>query len=411
MKLNSKFSPKFLSLVVVLLLGAGVWGQTGQEGFPFNPESEFQAFLEKTTYERFLEEENIPVYVGWSANLYELELKPWKRHGERISGAYVNLEGTGGAVDNYLMQIEPGASTKAERHIYDEHTFILAGEGETHIWRDVDPENKAVIHWRKGSVFAPPLNTWHQHFNTGSEPALLAVETALPLVLDVFRNRDFIWNNTFDFKDRYAGQINYFDPENSINYRPTTEHHSLSIVNLVRNVWTMRLFNAGQGYKDIDRHLVLSDSSLPAHVEQFPFGTYERAHRHNAGATIILLSGTGYSLLWPNSLGPTPWKDGKGDQVERVNWEPGVLFAPNQSPLEGYRKMVWVVAKLDATHWNPDHPDQGLEVFTADQFRKANPGVPVRVLLLDAPITHYGHIERPRQVAGALMAAAGWLSH
>ena len=87
------------------------------------------------------------------------------------------------------------------------------------------------------------------------------------------------------------------------------------------------------------------------------------------------------------------------------------LFAPNQSPLEGYRKMVWVVAKLDATHWNPDHPDQGLEVFTAGQFRKANPGVPVRVLLLDAPITHYGHIERPRQVAGALMAAAGWLSH
>ncbi len=199
MKTITKFSPGILSLVVVLLLGAGVWGQSGQEGFRFNPESEYQAFLEKTTYERFLDEENIPVYVGWSANLYELELKPWKRHGENISGAYVNLEGTGGAVDNYLMQIEPGASTKAERHIYDEHTFILTGEGETHIWRDADPENKAVIRWRQGSVFAPPLNTWHQHFNNGSEPALLAVETDLPLVLDVYRNRDFIWNNTFDF--------------------------------------------------------------------------------------------------------------------------------------------------------------------------------------------------------------------
>jgi len=328
MKTITKFSPKFLSLVVVLLLGAGVWGQSGQEGFRFNPESEYQAMMAKTTYERFLDEENIPVYVGWAANLHELELKPWKRHGENISGAYVNLEGTGGAVDNYLMQIEPGASTKAERHIYEEHTFILTGEGETHIWRDADPEKKAVIRWRQGSVFAPPLNTWHQHFNTGSEPALLTVESDLPLVIDVFRNRDFIWNNSFDFEDRYAGQINYFDPENSINYRPTTEHHSLSVVNLVRNVWTMRLFNAGQGYKDIDRHLLLSDSSLPAHVEQFPFATYERAHRHNAGATIILLSGTGYSLLWPNSLGPTPWKDGNGDQVEHVPWGPGVLFVP-----------------------------------------------------------------------------------
>ncbi|MCH7569808.1 MAG: hypothetical protein IH919_04460 [Deltaproteobacteria bacterium] len=55
MKTITKFSPRIFSLVVVLLLGVGVWGQTGQEGFPFNPESEFQAFLEKTTYERFLE--------------------------------------------------------------------------------------------------------------------------------------------------------------------------------------------------------------------------------------------------------------------------------------------------------------------------------------------------------------------
>ncbi len=47
MKLNTKFSPKFLSLVVVLLLGAAVWGQTGQEGFRFNPESEYQAMMEK----------------------------------------------------------------------------------------------------------------------------------------------------------------------------------------------------------------------------------------------------------------------------------------------------------------------------------------------------------------------------
>ncbi len=70
-----------------------------------------------------------------------------------------------------------------------------------------------------------------------------------------------------------------------------------------------------------------------------------------------------------------------------------------------------MVAKLDATHWNPDHPEKALEVFTAEQFRKANPGVPVRVLLLDAPITHYDHIERPRQVAGTLVAAAEWLSH
>lgn len=212
--------------------------------------------------------------------------------------------------------------------MYDENLLVLSGEGETHIWREAAPEKKAVIRWKKGTLFVPPLNTWHQHFNKGSEPARIVAETTLPLIMDIYRSNDFVFNNPFDFTDRYNSEPDYFDPENSVNYGPTTDHHSLSVVNLVRNVWTTRLFNAGQGYKDIDRHFNMSESSIGSHVEQFPVGTYERAHYHNAGATIVLLTGTGYSLLWPSSVSDTPWKDGKGDQVHRTNWESGVLFVP-----------------------------------------------------------------------------------
>ena len=88
----------------------------------------------------------------------------------------------------------------------------------------------------------------------------------------------------------------------------------------------------------------------------------------------------------------------------------GDLFAPSRVPLEGYRRMVWVVAQLDANHWNREEPEESLEVFTAERFRKANPDTPIRVLLLEAPITHYGHIERARQVSGALLAATEWVS-
>ncbi len=324
---------KILSLLLVptLLLWGSVWAQEGAEGYRFRPESEYQSLGEQTAYERFLGTEELPVYTGWAANTFTLDVKPWKRHGKGVSGAYVNLEGTGGAVDNWVMEIAPGAATKPIRHMYDENVLILTGEGETHIWRESAPDKKAIIHWRKGTLFAPPLNAYHQHFNKGSEPARLAAETALPLILDIYRNRDFVFNNPFDFQERYASQPDYFDPENSVNYGPNTNHHSLSIVNLVRNVWTMRLFNAGQGYKDVDRHLNMSSSSIGSHVEQFPVGTYERAHYHNAGATIVLLSGTGYSLLWPSAIGDTPWKDGKGDQVHRTNWESGVLFVPPTS--------------------------------------------------------------------------------
>jgi hypothetical protein len=31
------------------------------------------------------------------------------------------------------------------------------------------------------------------------------------------------------------------------------------------------------------------------------------------------------------------------------------------------------------------------------------------VALFDAPITHYGHIERPKEVAGGMVAALKWL--
>ena len=313
-------------LILALLLGGNI--ALAQDNFPFQPDSEYQERGKTTAYERFLERENIPVYTGWAKQMYTAPVKPWKRHGTGVSGAYANLEGTGGSVDNWVMEIAPGATSKPVRHMYDENLLVLSGEGETHIWREAAPEKKAVIRWKKGTLFVPPLNTWHQHFNKGSEPARIVAETTLPLILDIYRSNDFVFNNPFDFPERYNSEPDYFDPENSVNYGPTTDHHSLSVVNLVRNVWTTRLFNAGQGYKDIDRHFNMSESSIGSHVEQFPVGTYERAHYHNAGATIVLLTGTGYSLLWPSSVSDTPWKDGKGDQVHRTNWESGVLFVP-----------------------------------------------------------------------------------
>ena len=86
----------------------------------------------------------------------------------------------------------------------------------------------------------------------------------------------------------------------------------------------------------------------------------------------------------------------------------GDLFTTMRAPVTGYKKMIWTVAKLDDGHWHED-PAKARELQVADQFRKANPGIPIRVLLFDVPITHYGHVERPRQLAGGLVAALSWL--
>jgi len=85
------------------------------------------------------------------------------------------------------------------------------------------------------------------------------------------------------------------------------------------------------------------------------------------------------------------------------------LFSGNHSVLRGYRKMAWVVGKWDRGHWHKESPQKARELTIADQFRMHNPGVDVRILVLDMPLTHYGHIEAPREVAGCLLVAAGWV--
>ena len=85
------------------------------------------------------------------------------------------------------------------------------------------------------------------------------------------------------------------------------------------------------------------------------------------------------------------------------------LFITNRAPLTGYKRMVWLVARLDNGHWNYRNPERAAEVQVANEFRKLNPQAAIRVAAFDAPMTHYGHIERPKQLAGGLVAALKWL--
>jgi hypothetical protein len=85
------------------------------------------------------------------------------------------------------------------------------------------------------------------------------------------------------------------------------------------------------------------------------------------------------------------------------------LFSTMSPPLKEYRKMVWVVGRLDDGHWDAQ-PEKAREWNLAQRFRRENPGAAIRVLLVDAPISHYGHIERPKQLAAVLVGAVKWAS-
>ncbi len=83
------------------------------------------------------------------------------------------------------------------------------------------------------------------------------------------------------------------------------------------------------------------------------------------------------------------------------------LFSTNRAGLTGYRKMLWLVAKLDSHARMRDGIPS--EARMANEFRKENPGAAIRVGLFDVPMTHFGHVERPKGVAAGLVAGLKWL--
>ena len=61
----------------------------------------------------------------------------------------------------------------------------------------------------------------------------------------------------------------------------------------------------------------MAKGSMNSHISQFPVGTYKKAHAHGPGAYVIVMSGEGFSLMWP-----------EGEKPRRYEWREGTLITP-----------------------------------------------------------------------------------
>ena len=154
--------------------------------------NEASAYSAKSPYEIYQEWEGIPVEKGFIVpDLLALELGDWQRSGGKA--AFVNQDGAGGMCDAIVEEIPAGGQLKPQRHMYEKAVFILQGQGATTIWNDGG--KKHTLEWQRGSLFSTPLNTWHQHFNAqGSEPVRMVSLTDAPVIINRYRNLDYIFN-------------------------------------------------------------------------------------------------------------------------------------------------------------------------------------------------------------------------
>ena len=268
-------------------------------------------FERPTTYQQWAESQGIPIVSEFSiSNLNEVEVSPWERLGAR--GAMIVLQGAEDANNAYVLEISGGGSVKPERHLYEEIVYVLSGRGATTVWNEGGP--KRTFEWHEGSLFAIPLNAWHQFFNgQGNEAARFYVVSSAPLVMNLYHNLDFVFNCGFNFTDRFDGRQDFFSAEGRELPARMWE------TNFVEDVRTFPLLQHKERGGGINRKFELADSTLTAHVSQFPVGTYKKGHRHGAGANVIIIQGRGYSLLW---------QEGKESGRVKVDWKKGSVLAP-----------------------------------------------------------------------------------
>jgi oxalate decarboxylase/phosphoglucose isomerase-like protein (cupin superfamily) len=278
------------------------------------------ALVDDTLAAKFATEKESP-YTRWVAaqgldiiaahfvpDLRTVELRPWERRGGR--GVYINHEATRTSNDCYVCEIPPGAALAPQRQLFEEMVLVLDGHGSTRVWNDAGAQ--VSFEWGPGSIFAIPLNAHHRHFNgSGRAPARFVSSTNLPPVLNLYGDADFVFDTPRDFPDRFAGEPDYFAPR--------TERKGLLLdTNFVADAVGLPLATAAErGAGGGHIRFSMARGSMNSHISQFPTATYKKGHRHGPGAHVIILSGEGYSLMWP-----------EGEEPRRYEWGPGTLIVP-----------------------------------------------------------------------------------
>lgn len=262
-----------------------------------------------TVYLQWQRAEGIPSYTGnHVSDLYGLEVAPWPRTGQK--GAFVNLAAQE-IDDGQLLEIAPGGQTTVQHHFYESLIYVLEGQGATTLWQKNG--QKQTVEWQRGSLLSPPLNCYYQHFNlAGEHRARLYAGTTAPATINLLRDPDFVFNSDHVFTYRFNGEEGFFtDPGQRVAGGRAWK------TNFVPD---LRTFETDPGeYRIHSTHMsfLMCGNASNVFIAEFPAGHYLPAHRHGAGAHVIILTGQGYSLL-----------NFEGHERVKVDWKDGSILSP-----------------------------------------------------------------------------------
>src|SRR3984957_19926417 len=165
------------------------------------------------SYLDWVASEKLLVHTGLAIDCFKVETADWPRVG--VPAAALHLDGRGDFCNAFVFDIPPGGSTLPQRHLYEEIVYVLEGQGSTEI--TLPSGETRSFEWGPTSLFAIPLNASFRHFNgSGLKRALITSTTNAPMMLNLFHNERFVFDNPFFFDDR-VGKQEYFAGEGVLN--------------------------------------------------------------------------------------------------------------------------------------------------------------------------------------------------
>ena len=279
------------------------------------PVKSFDEWWVGSHYQNFVKKESAPLYEGsYLDDLATLPLAEWERRGGKV--AYTRLAGQE-KVSLQIVEIPPKSQLKPEHHMYEAVMYVMKGTGATVVWQEGEP--KQTIEWSEGALLAVPLNAWHQEFNSSAtEPCRVLFGTNMAQVMNVYKSLDYVFNCPFAFKDRYSYSMEGY-------YSELGRHWNLRLfeTNFIPDIRTFALDKwEERGIRTSIMRLYMGNATSMIHILEVSEGTYVTAHRHGAGAHVIVVGGEGYELLF------MPGEEDDATKQRKVPVKPYGVIAP-----------------------------------------------------------------------------------
>lgn len=269
-----------------------------------------------SSYRNWVAEERLPRHEDFAVDLRTAEVAPWSRYG--VNAAVVNVAGRGDFLDMWLLEVPAGGVTEPQHHLFEAVAYVISGRGSTTV---TTPTGEHSFEWGPKSMFALPLNATYRLFNgSGREPARVALTTAFPITMNIFRDAEFIFGTDYVFTERFGGAAGFDGTGTAMSDERNGAQQNFWVTNFVPDlgVFTELKSLEWRGKASNSVMFLLADGVLHAHMSEIPAGSYKKAHRHMGGTHIYPVTGRGYSLLWY-----------EGDtERHRVDWEHGCVYSP-----------------------------------------------------------------------------------